>query len=508
MNFSVSPNPYDGNSQDDAFIQVFSPNIDQVEAIEEFNQDKLYFNQINRKVNPKNTITFENFDQYYKKLTGLDEVNEIETPNYEKPSFFVNLSQEKIFSTFENEKVVNVIAPEAEIINSKKQCCEVEENEIIDNNKETNNENNKNDKTKESSEEPNNSNNIMDLEKVEKNDLKIKIDLDEQNNDLENIFPYDNHNIDDSLNFNSDNENDRNNDSFTFEKPLAVKLKKLENVSYPFTQGKGIIYCLKLFDEPNDNALCLTRPESNNSSKSEKKEPLSQNYNEKNSNDSYNEEENSLYSELPSNINEDSLLKFTTKKYFYTPNGKRRRIKKNRKYKSDDMRKKIKSRFHKTLKNIINENLKKAGSRKLFDFLPQCFIGNVSKKANNYCLNLTFKELLLTDFVSEYAKEKYPNKNVDYRKYLKNKEVIKYLENNPEISRKSGFDIIKDKKYKELLNIYFSSAEFEDSIIRLKKENEPKEYVQEYVIKAKRYIQFYSNIGKDGNKDENSEYDS
>ena len=154
------------------------------------------------------------------------------------------------------------------------------------------------------------------------------------------------------------------------------------------------------------------------------------------------------------------------------------------------MRKKIKSRFHKTFKNIINENLKKAGSKKLFDFLPQCFIGNVSKKTNNYCLNLTYKEILLTDFISEYS-DNYPNKNVDYKKYQKNKEVLEYLEKNPEICKKSGFDIIQGKKYKELLNIYFNSAEFEDSIMRLKKENESEEYIQEYVLKAKNFVKYY-----------------
>jgi hypothetical protein len=42
----------------------------------------------------------------------------------------------------------------------------------------------------------------------------------------------------------------------------------------------------------------------------------------------------------------------------------------------------------------------------------------------------------------------------------------------------------------------------------LKKENETKEYVQEYVIKAKRYVDFYTNIEKDENKEENSEYNN
>ena len=51
-----------------------------------------------------------------------------------------------------------------------------------------------------------------------------------------------------------------------------------------------------------------------------------------------------------------------------------------RKYKPDDIRKKIKARFHKAIKNIINENLKKAGSKYYFSFLPQIFISSISRK--------------------------------------------------------------------------------------------------------------------------------
>lgn len=67
-----------------------------------------------------------------------------------------------------------------------------------------------------------------------------------------------------------------------------------------------------------------------------------------------------------------------TKKYFISSNGKKRRVKNKRNYKPDDIRKKImeiNARFHKTIKNIINENLiKKVGSKELFDFIPQSFI--------------------------------------------------------------------------------------------------------------------------------------
>ena len=85
-----------------------------------------------------------------------------------------------------------------------------------------------------------------------------------------------------------------------------------------------------------------------------------------------------------SNLNDNYTFnyKFTIKKYMITSTGKKKKMKKTRKFKPDNIRKKIKTRFHKIIKNIINKNLKKVGSKKLFDFIPQCFIGNISKKVN------------------------------------------------------------------------------------------------------------------------------
>ena len=149
--------------------------------------------------------------------------------------------------------------------------------------------------------------------------------------------------------------------------------------------------------------------------------------------------------------------------------------------------------------------LKKAGSKMLFDFLPQCFIGNISKKINSKCLELTYKELLSTNFIKELKKDKEIENNAEYKKYLKNKETLEYLEKNKEISKNSGFDIIKDRKYKELLKVYFSSSEFEDSIVRLKQENESSDYIQEYIYRAKHYVDFYS---KNNNSEEKEDVDS
>ena len=103
-------------------------------------------------------------------------------------------------------------------------------------------------------------------------------------------------------------------------------------------------------------------------------------------------------------------------------------------------------------------------------------------------LHLTYKELLRKDFLSNIDESKYKKKKVDQNKYINNIEVLKYLENNPEISRNSGFDILGNVTYAELLNIYFDSFQFEKSIQKLKEENESEDYIREYYQKAKTYV--------------------
>jgi hypothetical protein len=183
-------------------------------------------------------------------------------------------------------------------------------------------------------------------------------------------------------------------------------------------------------------------------------------------------------------------MKFVTRKYYYSENGKRKAVKKSRKNKPDIIRKKIKSRFHKTLKNIINQNLKKAGSKMFFDCFPQCFIGNITKLINSKCFDLTYKDLIKTDFSSELIN--YTHTTMDKTKFNKNLQVLDYLEKNPEISENSGFNKLKNLKYVEILKRYFVSAEFEESLNQLKKEKESQEYIQSYIYRGKNYVNFYT----------------
>ena len=227
-------------------------------------------------------------------------------------------------------------------------------------------------------------------------------------------------------------------------KPKTIKKTKTNGKCFPFTEGKGI-----LTENMNDNKI-------------------------------------KQYMEN---------TPFRTNKYITDQEGNKKREKKQRKYKPDDIRKKIKVRFHKKIKNILNENLKNAGSKELFSFLPQFFIGNISKKFNYQYMNTTFEELLSIDFSS--FQEKYPNKDCDHNQFDKNKKILEYLKNNPEISKISGFDKMKKMKYRDLLCAYFSSLEFEQSIEQLEEEKEVAEYIQEYIYLAKSYIEYFTS--SDGN---------
>ena len=170
-----------------------------------------------------------------------------------------------------------------------------------------------------------------------------------------------------------------------------------------------------------------------------------------------------------------------------------------RKQKSDDVRKKIKARFLKILKNKINENLKRVNSEKLFDYFPQCFVADINKKRNKEIINMPFKELVNTDFYNKYKNNKNKTdedkqneaKTKHEKKYLKNIEVMKYLEHNEDIRKKINFDDFEKRTFKELFNEYLESKGFDDHICKLKL-NESQEYVQNYIINAFNFINHYS----------------
>lgn len=263
---------------------------------------------------------------------------------------------------------------------------------------------------------------------------------------------------------NMDNKNDKNTKKLKRGKRGPYKKKKKPVIKtktndkcFPFTEGEGLLSQVKIKERFNDYETS--------------------------------DESSKINSENKLQLYMNSI--FVINKFFIDDEGNKKKMKKKRKYKSDDIRKKIKVRFHKVLKNKINESLKKAGSAELFTFLPQFFISNISKKFNYQYMNSTFEEILSINF-TEFKKDS-PTKDIDNKQFNKNKKILEYLKNNKEISRISGFDIVKKMKYKDILKNYFASREFENSIEILKnREKESYEYIQEYILMAKSYVDYYT----------------
>ena len=191
-------------------------------------------------------------------------------------------------------------------------------------------------------------------------------------------------------------------------------------------------------------------------------------------------------------LNEFKEKKFEIKEMFKDENGKIKKKKKRRKFKPDNIRKKIKAKFHKDLKNAINKKLKEANSKKFFELLPQNFITNITIKFNKQAMKLTYEDLIKNNWLIGLDGRKYkPDKD----KYDKNLQLMKYLNENTEISEKAEFDRIKRMTYEDLLRVYFSSKEFETSLVQLyyKNKTEKIEYVEEYINKSFTYINFFKN---------------
>ena len=464
-------------SIDDALEEIFPPKLEQIE--DEINENELYFlNEQNSKENENNNILqfnnenssfiFDDYETFYNKFADIKENNMIPDNEFNNPCFILNydMEQKLVYSPIEDENIYKIENENLSKGKSKEKILIVIK-------------------------EPKNQNSEKKSEQYEKTE------------NTEKKYPY-----------------------------LIIKKKRrrrnkiqidTSDKCFPFQRGKGIIDSLKPDDESispgldNLNSTFIQSQEilssnkqeynqSDNNYEGKLKKDVKNNTNYGENKEEFKEgkmnEKNMKYNEAINGLNDNFNFKFKTKKYFLASNGKKKRVKKKRKFKPDDIRKKIKARFHKTLKNLLNDNLKKAGSKELFDFLPQCFIGNVSKKTNAKCFELTLIELLSTNFLVELNKEGYRNSKVDNNKCKKNIRVLTYLENNPEISKRSGFDLIKNKKYKDILKIYFTSAQFENSLFQLKEEKESPEYIQEYISKAKNYVNFYSNVKiKDNEKE-------
>ena len=163
---------------------------------------------------------------------------------------------------------------------------------------------------------------------------------------------------------------------------------------------------------------------------------------------------------------------------------------KSRKEAADNIRKKIKSRFFKSLKNCINQEIEKRGINKKMEYLPQNFISNISKgknQLNKLMLDKTLKELII------YSITNIPNTDKKKEKYEKNIDLLNYLDKEKDNNNINKIYNIFQTKIRDLFNEYLKSEEFEQSIILLKKEGNYSEYIKSYIYEADNFINFFSN---------------
>ena len=154
---------------------------------------------------------------------------------------------------------------------------------------------------------------------------------------------------------------------------------------------------------------------------------------------------------------------------------------KKRKERNDNIQKKIKGKFFKPLKNLINQILRDAGSVKFFGFFPQYLICDLIKEEKNKAIfDLSLEDIFSVNF-------NYPKSNKKAKKQLQkfkqnNEMVLRYLDKNINIGEKSNFNLIKKLKLSELFKQYINSKEFGKAISSLKQENQKYTYL--YIIKA------------------------
>ena len=197
------------------------------------------------------------------------------------------------------------------------------------------------------------------------------------------------------------------------------------------------------------------------------------------------------------------VCKFKIKKKNKNLHKKRKREKVLRKCKPDNIRKKIKSRFFKSVKNRINQILRNAKSKEFFDLLPQCFIINITKKKNQPIMKMTFKNLVTYNFIAEELKEEKNESDfikkkrmVDIKKYNKNLKVMEYLNKNEDVVKKSKFDIIGNMTVSQMFNEYLKSDEFEKEVLKLEEEGDNISYIKDYILTCQQIFKMLKQVSK------------
>lgn len=164
-----------------------------------------------------------------------------------------------------------------------------------------------------------------------------------------------------------------------------------------------------------------------------------------------------------------------------------------RKDNTDNIRTKLINKFFKYLRIDINDKLKSAKSKKFFKNFPRKMIAKytslIIKAKKNKTINeanLTFYDIISTNFCKDEKLENLYESNYNY-----NLEVLKYLEQQKDISEKIKFDLIKKMKFSEMFSAFLKSKEYQKEIKSLKEKDE--KYFERFENKAREILYYFSN---------------
>ena len=197
-------------------------------------------------------------------------------------------------------------------------------------------------------------------------------------------------------------------------------------------------------------------------------------------------ENNNDFRKLINEVKNDIIKNDKIKMYFSNNNSddvsnqKKGKKKKNitcRKENTDNINKKIKTRFLKLLRNYMNKKLKAARCKKQFKYIQQTCASNTNKDFNKEMLSMKLKDFFTKNIlVSMNVKN---IKKTDLTNYEYNKKVYEHL-----IKNNYNFNFL-DKTFIELFDEYLNSKQFEEEIDNLRNNNKEKlEYIKNYIIKA------------------------
>ena len=154
---------------------------------------------------------------------------------------------------------------------------------------------------------------------------------------------------------------------------------------------------------------------------------------------------------------------------------------KTRKEEPDDIRKKIKSRFFKSLKVYINQMFNDLHINKKFEFLPQSFISIISKSKNKEMLDKTLEDIIIS-FIQDNS-----SKNIN------NYQLMMFLKENINNNGIKKLYRVFSTSIKKLFDEYLNSEEFDNSITKLEKEGNYSNYIHNYILLAKNFVEYFSN---------------